>query len=326
MNIAVLAITRGAQHLGQRLAAELGADFYPCKGRLRATISEAWQDYDGIICIMAAGIVVRAVAPLLTDKHQDPAVVVCDECGAFAISLLSGHLGGANSLAERVARITAGQPVLTTASDVLGKTALDLWCRDLNLQIANKRDFTEKMGKLVDSGSLTLYSEYPLPSLPADLIAVDRPQDADLVITKYAEVNTTAALLHPKALVIGIGCKRGTPAAVIRGCVEATCQAHNLALASVAALASITLKQDEEGLLAYAAEEQLQLHFFSSNALNTVPGRASSPTVLKVTGAKAVAEPAAMLGAGTDTLLVSKSKWQGATTAVAEKTDPLIND
>ena len=114
--------------LARRLAQKLGGDFVACKGRLAQEMALCFQEYSQIICIMATGIVVRTIAPLLKDKYRDPALVVCDERGRFAISLISGHLGGANVLAEQVAAATGGQAVLTTASDVLGKTALDLWC------------------------------------------------------------------------------------------------------------------------------------------------------------------------------------------------------
>lgn len=322
MKYAILAITKGATLLGEQLAGQLEADFFPCKGKLRTTLETVWTRYEGIICIMATGIVVRTVAPLLKDKSKDPAVVVCDEQGKFAVSLLSGHLGGANALAERVADATGGQAVITTASDVLGQTALDLWCRELDLVIGNKTRFTQKMGKLVDTGSLQVYSRYPLPPLPPDLIQTETVESADLIITSLAEIQTDAALLHPKTLVFGIGCKRGTPAALIEQCIEATCKKHNLAPQSIALIASITLKQDEQGLLTAAAGKQLNLRFFTSEELNTVPGITASPTVLRVTGAKAVAEPAAMLAAGATSLLVDKMKWQGATTAVAEIPTP----
>ncbi|MDD2468258.1 MAG: hypothetical protein PHI97_30120, partial [Desulfobulbus sp.] len=148
--LAVLALSQGGSQLGLRLAADLGGDFFACKGRLAQVVGEVWKNYSGIICIMATGIVVRTIAPLLEDKYRDPAIVVCDELGRFAISLISGHLGGANALAKQVAEATGGQAVLTTASDVLGKTALDLWCRDRGLGVIDKEGFTRAMGPLVD--------------------------------------------------------------------------------------------------------------------------------------------------------------------------------
>ena len=323
--LAVLAVSRGGCVLGDRLAESLGGDFFACKGRLAEVMARVWRDYPEIVCIMAAGIVVRTVAPLLRDKLQDPAVVVCDEKGNFAISLLSGHIGGANALAYRVAAQTGGQAVLTTASDVLGRTALDLWCRDLGLTAGNKTAFTRAMGRLVDQGSLTLWSRYALPELPPDLIPIAERDRADLVVDSRTDAPARAALLHPGALVVGVGCNRGASAAAIARAVEAACRAHGLAIQSVVRLASIDLKQDEAGLLEYARQQGLAIDFYDKDQLNRVEGvGAASEAVLRATGAKGVAEPAALLSAGPGgVLLAAKMKWTDVTTAVAEIADPL---
>lgn len=322
--IVVLALTRGGCALGERLATQLGADFRPCRGRVAVEMRRAWQSHRALVCIMAAGIVVRTIAPLLADKRHDPAVVVCDEAGRFAIPLVSGHLGGANELAREVARLTGGAAALTTASDVLGRTALDLWCRDLGLQVADRAGLTAAMGRLVDEGALTLWSCCPLPELPPDLQTIAAREDAGLVVDVHAVGPPGAALLHPPALVLGIGCNRGTPAGAIDRAVNETFGRHGLALAAVCALASIDLKRDEAGLLAYAAEQELATRFYDSQALNSVPGVSSSAAVLRATGARGVAEPAALLAAGPGaTLLVGKEKYPDVTVAVAERADPL---
>lgn len=321
--LAVLALSRGGCVLGRQLADSLGGDFFPCKGRLASVMTEVWAEYREIVCIMATGIVVRTIAPLLRDKYKDPAVVVCDEAGRFAISLLSGHLGGANDLAHRVAAATGAQAVLTTASDVLGRTALDLWCREWGLTPASKEALTRAMGKLVDRGNLTLWSRYPLPDLPADLTPNTERTTADLIIDSRTDAGESGALLHPKALVVGIGCNRGTAASAIAQAVEATCRQHHLAPQAIVRLASIDLKQDEIGLLAYARQQGLDIIFFNKEQLNRVEGLTASEAVLLATGAKGVAEPAALLGAGTGSaLLVPKIKWTDVTTAVAEIAQP----
>lgn len=320
---AVLALSRGGCALGRRLAESLGGDFFACKGRIAATVAEVWDHYQAIVCIMATGIVVRTIAPLLRDKYRDPAIVVCDEQGRFAISLLSGHLGGANALAQRVASATGGQAVLTTASDVLGRTALDLWCRDLGLTPGDKGAFTRAMAKLVDQGTLAIWSRFPLPELPPDLKRVTTRTAADLIVDSRTE-DTAAVLLYPKALVIGIGCNRGIPAAAIAQAVAATCQQQHLAPQAIARLASIDLKQDEKGLLEFARQQHLAIDFYSKDQLNQVEGVSTSEAVQRATGAKGVAEPAALLSAGPgSTLLVTKLKWTDVTTAVAELADPL---
>jgi cobalt-precorrin 5A hydrolase len=273
---------------------------------------------------MATGIVVRTIAPLLTDKYRDPAIVVCDELGRFAISLISGHLGGANALARRVAAASGGQAVLTTASDVLGRTALDLWCRDLGLIPVDKARFTQAMGRLVDQGSLSLWSRYPLTALPADLVPIEDRQTADLVIDCRVTDDIRGTQLVPGSLVVGIGCNRGTSLEIIAKAVQTTCEQHRLHPRAIARLASIDLKQDEAGLLAFAADRGFPIDFYSKDQLNAVEDVSSSEAVLRATGAKGVAEPAALLSAGLGArLLVPKMKWIDATTAVAEMADPL---
>jgi cobalt-precorrin 5A hydrolase len=324
MKCAVLAITAGASRFGKNLSAQIEADFYPCKGIFKKTFEKVWQKYDGIICIMATGIVVRTLAPLLSDKSTDPAVVVCDEKGSFAISLLSGHLGGANELAQKVAALTGGQPVITTASDVLGKTTLDTWCRDNNLTYSDKILFTKAMGKLVDTGSLRVFSDYPLDKVPDDFTIVDTFEQADCMITCRKTAIEDKLHLYPKSIAIGIGCRRGTSSDAIEEAISSACKENNIASQSIAKLASITLKKDEQGLLDYAAQNNLTITFYTPEELNSVQGIApSSATVQKVTGAKAVAEPAALLAAGADKLAVNKIKFPQVTISIAEITNPL---
>lgn len=271
---------------------------------------------------MAIGIAVRTLAPLLEDKRKDPAVVVCDEQGRFAVSLLSGHLGGGNALAEQVAGILDGQAVITTASDVLGRTALDIWARDLGLAVADKKSLTRAMGKLVNQGSVTLYSQYPLAELPPDIELHGQTGTTDLIITCRTDVQTTGAVLHPGLLIAGIGCNRNTPASEIDQALQEACAEHNLALQSVRGLASIDLKNDEPGLLDFARSKGYTIDFYNCEQLNGVDGVSTSAVVLKATGAKGVAEPAAVLAAGGGRLLVNKMKWPNVTVAIAEITDP----
>jgi cobalt-precorrin 5A hydrolase len=305
-----------------------GGEVVSSRGSIHKTLAHAWQEYDRLICIMAAGIVVRGIAPLLRDKTTDPAVVVCDEQGRFAISLLSGHLGGGNALAHRVAELLGGQAVITTASDVLGHTALDIWARDLGLAVADRHRLTSVMAKLVNTGSVSLYSEYPLPKLPPDIILHDDPASADLLISCRTDLGSdcgtgkAAVLLHPKSLTAGIGCNRDTPAPEIEQALREACAEHNLAPQSVRSLASIDLKNDEPGLLDFARSKGYTIDFYNRDQLNGVDGVSTSAAVLKATGAKGVAEPAAILSSGNGLLLVKKMKWPNVTVAIAELKEP----
>jgi len=322
--IAILYLTRGGGRLASRLTPLLPqSTVYPCKGTLRQTIVSCWQEYDHLVCIMATGIVVRMIAPLLADKRTDPSVIVCDEKGRFAISLLSGHIGGGNGLAEKIAAGVGGQAVITTASDVLGHTALDLWAEELGLVVADKPAFTKVMGKLVNTGRITLYAGFPLPPLPADIVRVDHPEKADLVISCRSKKYLGAVLLNPRALVAGMGCNRHTPAEEFDVALAEACSEHGLALQSVRSLASIDLKSDEAGLLEFAKTRGYHIDFYDRDQLNGVDGVSTSAAVLKATGAKGVAEPAAVLAAGGGRLLVKKMKWKNVTVAIAEISNPL---
>lgn len=316
---AIIALTKGGRNLADRLASLLPrSEAVSTQGGISRTLARAWREYDRLICIMAAGIVVRAIAPLLRDKTADPAVVVCDEQGQFAVSLLSGHLGGGNVLARQVAALLGGQAVITTASDVLGRTALDLWARDLDLAVADRHCLTRVMAKLVNSGSVTLCSDYPLPELPPDIVLTDKPEQADLLITCRTAQTTGHALLQPKALVAGIGCNRGTPAVEIAEALRLACAENGLAFQSVRNLASIDLKRDEPGLLAVAKQHGWPIDFYTADQLNSVEGVDSSAAVRRATGAKGVAEPAALISTGGGLLLVRKRKSANVTVAIAE--------
>ncbi|PIE55943.1 MAG: cobalamin biosynthesis protein CbiG [Desulfobulbus propionicus] len=315
--LAVVYLTRGGARLAERIgAAVIGAEVVDGSSGVRKVLARLWPEIDGLICIMAAGIVVRAIAPLTADKRTDPAVVVCDEAGRFAVSLLSGHLGGANELARQLADLTGGQAVITTASDVLGRTALDLWCRKLGLTVSNKSALTRAMSRLVNDGKLRVYSQVTLPELPADLIHIDSPEKADLVVS-CATLPVDTLLLYPRALAVGIGCNRGTSASDIGEAVRTTFQRHNLALESVRTFASIDVKADEQGLLTMAHEQARPLIFFDRKQLNSVEGIQVSAAALRATGAKGVAEPSAILAAKGGFLLVPKQVFKDVTVAIA---------
>lgn len=318
MRIAIIAITRGGRELADLLAPQLPAQIIdPQTQGLAKTLAHAWSHYDGFVLIMAAGIAVRGIAPLLKDKRSDPGVVVMDEGGHFAVSLIAGHLGGANDLARQAAAVTGGQAVITTASDTLGLTALDLWARHHDLALVHG-SLTAASAILVNRGRLKVFTDLP-GHLPPDFEAVDTPEAAELIITnRVMAADKGQTILCPRNLAMGVGCNRGTTAYQIEQAAFETCRQIGLLFQAVRRLASIDLKQDEEGLLRFAADHGLDLHWFDAEQLNTVPGVTPSPAAMKATGAQAVAEPAAMLAAQTNTLRIRKITWKDVTIAVSE--------
>jgi len=335
MSAVILYITDKGRTLAEKLRV-----FYPDAriGRFSTEkVAASWTETRTFIFIMAAGIAVRTIAPLLADKRTDPAVVVLDEAGKFAVSLLSGHLGGANERAREIAGFLGGKAVITTASDVNTLPPLDLWARDNNLVIEDW-DLLPHLGtRFLDNGALRVYADVDM-ELPDEFLRVGEPRFADLLITARLDAYKEQCMpgmncgpdscrvkgqlyLRPKNLFVGIGCNKGTPEEEIQEMVQETLRTNNLAFSSIHCLATITLKASEEGLLAFAQKYTLDIQAFSPEMLNSVQGIARSEAVFRATGANAVAGPAALMAAGASglpaRLLVQKQKKGNVTVAVA---------
>lgn len=327
MKISVIAISSGGSRLAGRIAAALGCDVCDPAGRtIVEALRETFAVTQAMVCIMSAGIVVRAIGPLCRDKHTDPCVVVLDEAGQYVISLLSGHLGGGNELARRIASVTGGQAVITTASDTLGRTPLDLWAEKNGFSVRSEgRQMTRAAARLVNEGRIAFHCPRRCFGLPDDFTEVSEPAAADVILTWQDTPPADALWLIPRNLFVGIGCNRGTPLAEIAAAVDETFRLHGLHREAVAGLATIDAKIDEAGLLEFAQQRRLPLGYFSKERLNAVRGLSVSPQVMAAVGATGVAEPAAMLAAasgdtGWGELLVGKIKWKNVTTAIAART------
>ncbi|MEM5788073.1 MAG: cobalamin biosynthesis protein, partial [Syntrophobacteraceae bacterium] len=291
---------------------------------------------------MGCGIVVRTLAPLLDSKLTDPAVIVMDEAGKFAISLVSGHLGGANELARKVAGITGGQAVITTASDLQDKIAVDLIAQRAGLRIENPRMLSRAAAAVLDDEPLWLYDPHELftKHLPAfhrfqvissgsagdegngrDLIEKNLPRlRAGLgiwVSELIAPPRVTCLRLRPASLVLGIGCNRGTAAQEIIGLVEQVLEERGLSPLSIKTFASVDLKSDEAGLIEAARYFKSPILFFKREEIQSISVPNPSRTVARHIGVESVCEASAMLSAGSGKLLVSKRKSKNCTLAIA---------
>jgi cobalt-precorrin 5A hydrolase/precorrin-3B C17-methyltransferase len=308
-------VTEGAAALAERLRG-----LYPEMKTIRfakKAVEEAWERAEALIFITASGIAVRTIAPLLRDKRVDPAVVVVDEGGRYAVSLLSGHLGGANGRVREIAVFLGGEAVITTASDIHHLTSIDLFARERDLVIDDWNSLPRVAVRLVNNGTLTVLCETKI-DLPPEFIPVPDPSSADLMVTNRTDIAPAGALLlRPRNLVAGIGCNRGTSFEEIDKAVRGVLEANKLAFSSIRAIATIDMKAEERGIVAFAGAYGLPVLTYSADELNRVTGIVASKTVLKATGARAVAEPAAVLGARSGALLVRKQRCGNVTIAVA---------
>jgi len=320
-NLIVFYITDKGSELAQKITA-----FYPEAGVLkfeRGAVLQAWKECRNLVFIMAAGIVVRTIAPLLQDKKTDPAVVVIDEKGRHVISLLSGHLGGANTLAKEISEVVGGEAVITTASDINDLPAIDLWAKERGLVIGNWDVVPQAGTRLINEGMLHIYSDVDM-ALPSAFMKTAKPELADIVITNRKKIDagvdeiSDRLYLRPTNLVIGIGCNRGTSTQEIEDFVRKTLDDNNLAFASLHSIATIDKKGNEQGLIAFAKKYSLEITTFTAEELNQVKGITVSEAALRATGARAVAEPAALLVSKADSVLRRKQKSGNVTVAVAE--------
>jgi cobalt-precorrin 5A hydrolase/precorrin-3B C17-methyltransferase len=272
---------------------------------LAAAVAQTWPQVQGCLFILPVGSVVRLIAPLLQDKQRDPAVVVVDEAGRWAISLCGGHVGGADALARQVAATLGAQPVLTSASEGLGIPPLDLlgdpygWRR-------GQGDWNEVAAALARGEPVAVHqtcgtqlwrrawpAEYPL-------VAASPPHPvAHIWIGEYLSPATGIPTVHwhPRVLWVGVGCERGTTRVWLEGSLRRLLQNQGLALEAVAGLATLELKRDEAGLLELAQAHGWPIQFFSAAALAGIPVPHPSEAVRQAVGTPSVAEAAALLAA-----------------------------
>lgn len=297
---------------------------------LIAVVQENFRRFDGHVFIMAAGIVVRAIGPLLRHKAVDPAVVVVDDQGKFAISLLSGHIGGANRLAARTAELLGAMPVITTATDVNGRPAIDVLAVELGLAIENPAAVKGVNMALLAGRPVALWDPWGLvaPVLGADVQAVDlavvaafSPEQPGVYADdRCAPLPEHVLRLRPPSLAAGIGCNRDTAAEEIAALLKAALAEGGVSERSLWKIASIDLKRDEPGLLALARTLGVPLHFYSAESLNQVR-HVPNPSAMaaKHVGVHSVCEAAAILAAQQGHLIVAKRKSANATVAIARR-------
>lgn len=354
VKLAVISFTKAGGRLGVDLTESLRREGHECEGYVQARFCEAFENawgkgiypvketvgvwtekhfyaVDGLIYIGAAGIAVRAVAPFLKDKMRDPAMVVVDELGCYAVSLLSGHVGGANELARTVARVCKGQPVITTATDVNGKTAIDGWAAKQGFWIGDRELAKQVSAKVLEGEPVGFFSDFPLESPETEQYRPGVICEINVWVTVRKSPRQEEALgqamaagkkllrLVPGAMTLGIGCRRGIPGSRIEETVERILEKAQLDRHGLVRIASIDLKKKEDGLLSLSEKWKVPFVTFSAGELERVKESvAESPFVRQVTGTGNVCERAALLAAGDGAgLLVGKQAQNGVTVAVA---------
>lgn len=353
MRLAVICFTRGGAGWCRKLVEgfrELGAEcegyvpvrffsggmaglpgLYPLEEPAGEWTGRQFKRADGLVYIGAAGIAVRAAAPFLRDKMTDPAIVVMDEAGRHAVSLLSGHVGGANRLARMVAAICGAEPVITTATDVRGKTAIDVWAAERGLAVGDRKQLRQVAAAFLEDRPVGFFSDFPLSDPEPEgcirekegernvwLTIRTSPGPEDGVLCRLVREGRILKLIPP-LLTLGIGCRKGVPGERIRQMAEGILTQAGLERLAVARLASIDRKKGEEGICELAREWKVPFVTYPAEELEQITKPvAESAFVRQVTGTGNVCERAALAGAGEGgRLLVGKQAGAGVTVAVA---------
>ncbi len=293
---------------------------------LSTEIHRRFNKFQGHVFIFSTGIAVRILSPLLKSKTIDPAVVVVDDNGTFAISLLSGHLGGANQLAEHIAASIHATPVITTATDTNDLPSIDLIAKDNAIFIQTPENIKHINMAILTGEPIDLHDPYKFikPRLPKSFWHESRPSNLSLpgifCSPEIQSVPRGTLILRPPVLTVGIGCNRGTSLKQIRAFLFDVLKDERLSARSIHQLATTKVKEDEKGLLSLAEQMDIPLVFYSNEDLNSVKNiQTPSKIVEKHLGVKSVCEAAAILSSNNGNLIVTKRKNKDVTIAVAIK-------
>ncbi|WP_129596163.1 cobalt-precorrin 5A hydrolase [Anaerophilus nitritogenes] len=340
---AIITLTKGGACLGYRLLKNMDNtvlyvnskfiikedNIYPIKEKFSDFVSKLFNQYECLIFIMATGIVVRTIAPNIKDKKADPAILVLDEKGKNVISLLSGHIGGANEYTKHIAIILGANPVITTASDVNDSIAIDTLSMMIGGEIENFSDATKITAHIVNGEKVGIDSDIPINiPLPENIVYIkDHIKNCIgmIYITNKEKIKPIAidqVIIRPKNIILGIGCRRRKSKEEILKAIDDCLEKLNISKKSIKHIATVDLKKDEKGLIEAAKELKIPLMIIAREEIKKVQDQfEGSEFVKKITGVGAVCEPVAYLSGKDGNFIQNKKKYDGITIAVFEEGD-----
>lgn len=288
---------------------------------------EQMEQKNVLFFIGACGIAVRAIAPNVVSKLVDSPVIVIDEKGRFVIPVLSGHYGGANELAGLLAEKLGAVPVITTATDLHQKFAVDVFAKKNNLTIENKDGIAKVSAKVLRGEKITISIESGhlenATILPEEIVLVSFPpeESVDVVITSEDKKFDALLTLKPKEYVIGAGCRKGKEPEKLAEFISEMLQKTDVKVQQIYAFVSIDVKADEAAMNMWSEKQKVPFLTYSSEELESVEGNFSESGFVKQTvGVGNVCERAALKAAGNDgKLILGKHAEDGMTVAIAKR-------
>lgn len=333
MNIAVFSVTENGRQLSRKVSEVISAEHKVSRycfhkhtdddaavfWNMGSMVGRLFDRSDAFIFVCACGIAVRAVTPYLGTKADDSAVIVMDDCGKFVIPVLSGHIGGANRLSEIISERLGATAVITTATDVGGKFSPDSFAVANNLIITDLKAAKDIAAAVLDDEKIGFSSSYSHGGLPNELTEFGVCRTGIYVGTDINEQPFDVTLrLVPRNIVLGIGCKKGTPYEAVKKAVEEVLGKYDLNIKRVSKAATIDLKKNEEGLRSFCEKNGFELCTYTADELMSISGDFdSSEFVRETTGADNVCERSAVLCSG-GKLIIRKTAIDGVTVAAAE--------
>ena len=284
---------------------------------LKSLVSEIFTEFDALVFVASCGIAVRCCAPFISSKTTDPAVIVIDEQGKFTISLLSGHLGGANALAEYIAHQLGNTPVITTATDVGERFSPDSFAKANGLHICNMKLAKEAAARIVDGGKIGFISDVECINSPKNIFGND--SDMGIYVGRrlnYMPFEKTLCLVV-RNVVIGVGCRKNVLAEEFEKFVLSCLDNNSIPLEAVFEIHTIDLKKSEAAILSFSEKYGIPIKLYSRDRLEKVDGEfSSSDFVRKTVGVDNVCERSAKADGGR--IIVKKQAGNGMTFAAAE--------
>lgn len=337
-SLGIISFTEKGVYLSKRIAEKIKAVLYtkcshvkelpdviPVQERVGEWAGEQLKTGNALLFIGASGIAVRAIAPHITDKLHDSPVLTMDEAGKYVIPILSGHIGGANELAHEISKISGALPVITTATDINGKFAVDIFAKRNGLYIANPNGIAKISSKVLAGEEISISIETGHlfdEEIPQGIRLVSYPPKDGVDILVSSDYSCECSLyLKPREYIIGMGCKKGSPTENTETFIETKLSENGISPEQIFALASIELKKDEPCFTLWCKKRGIPFLTFSAKKLQEIDGDfKGSDFVLEKTGTDNVCERAALLAcAGDGELILQKCAGDGLTIALARR-------
>ncbi|GAA0856346.1 MULTISPECIES: cobalt-precorrin 5A hydrolase [Clostridium] len=317
--ISIISVTEKGDEIAYKLKENFNSDIY-LRSKLKDfkldnITKECFKKYKAIVFLSSTGIAVRAISKYLKGKDVDPAVIVVDVCNNFTISLVSGHLGGANKLTYEISNVLGNIPVITTATDNMDLIAPDILAKNNNLIIEDLKKAKVIAGRLVNKETVYFKDDEKKIDCPKGYIETEDVKDNTVWITNSSKEKDNVLKLIRKNIILGIGCRKDTDSKKLSDFVSSVLLENNLDKRSVKLIASIDVKKNEKAILDLAKELNSKLKFYTKEEIMTVEEKYEGSAFVKATvGVSCVSEPVVDLSGGE--ISIEKIKNNGMTLTV----------